>query len=300
MKQAIGIFPIVIATIVALAAAATAQASYYNDVITQPSLLDYWRLDESTGATTAADSKGSLTGNYTNPGGITFGQTGALAGDPDTAVNLSGTSYVDVPNGPTLNGTYSSSGAGLTALTLAAWVNPSTLTGLEAIVGRWGGSSGAGGDQFLLYTFNSGIGITVSSSAGSENGIQAGTLATNQYSFVVGTWNSTGAYQLFINGSKIATGTQTLPGLEASTRPLEIGAQNNNSGRYFQGKIDEPAIFSSVLSDAQILNLYNDGITAVPEPSALVLLSLGAIGLVVMARRLRPGRTTACAPLGRT
>src|SRR5437867_10092153 len=64
-------------------------------------LVSYWRLGQASG-TTACDSKGSNAGTY--QGGFTLGEPGALAGDPDTAVRLNGsTGYVSVPHGSSLD-----------------------------------------------------------------------------------------------------------------------------------------------------------------------------------------------------
>ena len=52
------------------------------------------------------------------------------------------------------------------------------------------------------------------------------------------------------------------------------------------GSIDEVAIWDEALSNAQIAALYNNGNgTAVPEPTSLVILSLGSVA--VLLRRSR-------------
>jgi hypothetical protein len=66
--------------------ASAANASYYTQVSTDPDLIAYWRLGESTGPT-AAEVTGNSNGTYINVAGGDFGQPGAIASDPDTAVN---------------------------------------------------------------------------------------------------------------------------------------------------------------------------------------------------------------------
>jgi YD repeat-containing protein len=62
--------------------------SYSARVLATAGLIDYWRLDEASGAT-LADSKG--TAPATLSGGPSLGIEGAVAGDSDTAVSFNGT-----------------------------------------------------------------------------------------------------------------------------------------------------------------------------------------------------------------
>jgi Concanavalin A-like lectin/glucanases superfamily len=86
----------------AVAACSPRQSSYSSVISSTPGLVGYWRLGESSG-TVACDS----TANYDNGtylGGVTLGTTGAIAGDPDTAVTLNGSSgQVSVPAAGPLN-----------------------------------------------------------------------------------------------------------------------------------------------------------------------------------------------------
>src|SRR5579864_3854583 len=67
-------------------------AGNYPAVIAADAPKGYWRLDETSG-TTANDSSGK--GNALTYGGIyTLGVPGAIAGDPDTAVQFTGTGGV--------------------------------------------------------------------------------------------------------------------------------------------------------------------------------------------------------------
>src|SRR5207302_5332266 len=63
----------------------SASGGYAGAVVSESSLVHYWRLGEGSGST-AADSQGNATGTY--KGGVTLGAQGALAGDPNTAVGF--------------------------------------------------------------------------------------------------------------------------------------------------------------------------------------------------------------------
>ena len=85
----------------------------YSQQVLADSPRAYWRLGEASG-TSAADSSGNnRTGTYLNT--PTLSQTGALAGDANTAVAFNGTDeYVNVPYNAALNPA---------AFTVEAWAN---------------------------------------------------------------------------------------------------------------------------------------------------------------------------------
>jgi Concanavalin A-like lectin/glucanases superfamily/PKD domain len=62
-------------------------SNYGDTVLDTPGLVGYWRLGEAAGPS-LADSKGAATGSALN--GTVFGLTGALAGDPNTALSFDG------------------------------------------------------------------------------------------------------------------------------------------------------------------------------------------------------------------
>jgi hypothetical protein len=72
--------------------------SIYTAAVLQDNPVAYWRLDEPANSTTALDASGhGADGTYV--GGVTLGQTGALAEDPDTAALFDGAGgHVDFAN----------------------------------------------------------------------------------------------------------------------------------------------------------------------------------------------------------
>src|SRR6059058_5652879 len=76
-------------------------SSYAGAITSTAGLVSYWRLGESSG-TSACDSYGSNAGTY--QGGFALGRVGAIAGDPDTAVELDGaTGTASVPHSASLD-----------------------------------------------------------------------------------------------------------------------------------------------------------------------------------------------------
>lgn len=97
----------------------------YSTVVLAKGPVGYWRLSESSGPTAADTSGNSYGGAYFgNPG---FGQPGALAGSPDTAVGLHGFDsgdYIEVPDPDDESFSQPTSGAGLS---VEVWMRPDAL-----------------------------------------------------------------------------------------------------------------------------------------------------------------------------
>ncbi len=98
----------------------------YSSVVLAKGPVGYWRLGESAGPTASDASGNGSDGVYL--GNPTFGQPGAIAGDPDTAVGLNGPSsrdYVEIADPASAAFSQPTSGAGLT---VEVWMRPDTLT----------------------------------------------------------------------------------------------------------------------------------------------------------------------------
>ena len=97
----------------------------YSQVVLARGPAGYWRLGEATG-TTAFDSSGG--GNHgTYVGSPSFGQPGAIAGDPDPAVGLNGPDSADFVEVPDPAGAAFSQPASGMGLTVETWMRPDIL-----------------------------------------------------------------------------------------------------------------------------------------------------------------------------
>lgn len=97
----------------------------YSSVVLAKGPVGYWRLGEAAGPT-AFDSSGH---GYDGAcfGNPTFGQTGAIANDSDTAIRLNGFQsgdYVEIPDPPMAEFSQPTSGMGLT---VEVWMRPDFL-----------------------------------------------------------------------------------------------------------------------------------------------------------------------------
>jgi prepilin-type N-terminal cleavage/methylation domain-containing protein len=218
----------------------------YLAVILADSPLAYWRLNETVG-TTSAPTVGGVTGNYN--GGFSLGTVGATS-DGDKAATFNGTSgYIDAGNNFNLTATGS--------WTVEAWVKVTAANGgTQGVIGKTDFNNGWVMDldttlhPRIIRCYNT----------GSCNPATAGatTLSTGTWYLLDGVYNSAAqTLCLYINGVEQTANCATgMAGNMLATAPsLWIG--NENPGvRYFNGSIDEPAIYNAALSPAALLNHY--------------------------------------------
>ncbi|MDZ7618783.1 MAG: LamG domain-containing protein, partial [Patescibacteria group bacterium] len=256
-------------------------SSYVNDVANHADLVGYWRLGESAG-TTAWEVKGTVgNGTYLNTTASDYSQPAAVNYDLDTAMQFNGVnSYVNAGNHTSLNGDWD-------GLTVAAWIKPENgaLSGVTMIAGKWANSVSQ--DHFALLMVNGRVGIAVADGEMGENAmLSQATLLPDEWYFVAGTWDATTrSYSVYINGElDPATGTQYGNGINLlSTTTMKIGAQVVGQPRYFAGLIDEVAVFNTALGGEELMAYYRTAM--VPEPSGVLLVLVGLLGLLGRRRR---------------
>jgi glucose/arabinose dehydrogenase len=209
-----------------------------------------YSFDEGAG-TTVADASGN--GNTGTLAGATWTGSGKING----ALSFNGTSSrVDVPNAASLQLT--------TAMTLEAWVNPTTITS------KWRDVIYKGKDNYFLEASSTNAGKPVG--AGIIGGVSSkafGTapLATNTWTHLATTYDGA-ALKLYVNGNLVRT-TAVTGTLATSASPLQIGG-DSIFGQYFAGTIDEIRIYNAALIQAQIQTDMTTAIGTVPGtgPSA--------------------------------
>ncbi len=98
----------------------------YSSVVLAKGPVGYWRLGEASGPTAADAAGNGYDGTYL--GNPTFGQSGAIVNDPDTAIGLNGPDsrdYVEIPDPDSQAFSQPTSGVGLT---VEVWMRPDVLT----------------------------------------------------------------------------------------------------------------------------------------------------------------------------
>jgi hypothetical protein len=267
-----------------LAATSRAQSGAFFQAVTNLNPLGYWPLNETTappGSKPNALNFGSLADNGTYSDGAFPGVPGALAGDADTGGLFSGASGLN----PKVQVPYDPSYAGLTAFTVEFWVNspvdpgylyaatyapqyPSPVNCMDTASPNAGwvvyeGLNGTPG-TFNFQTFNQNgttpsLNLQLNVPPALLDG--SGHMFSNTWYYVAVTFNGTAATG-YINGQQVATGTAS-GYVPAASTGLAIG-NRSDGGFSFPGSMDEVALYSSVLSAANILAHYQAATNPAP------------------------------------
>jgi hypothetical protein len=188
---------------------------------------------------------------------------GAIAGDPDSAVDLMGVnnSWTAAPR-TSPNTTISA------PFTIEAWVRPHTDANYGIIVGEdsstFNTNTYRGGfDWEYSQTLNE-FSITLynGNGAGSAQIKTTASYPPGQWYHVVTTFDGTNV-QYYVNGVADSMSTATAATMRPNTwDPLTIGCGRGWNNNYFQGSIDEVAIYTNILTLTDIQKHYNDGTNA--------------------------------------
>lgn len=255
----------------------SARADYQAEVLSENPIV-YYRFND--GVTTddlppPADNIGSLGAAGDGPySEATIRQaTGALVASTDKAITMAANG-VTVPYNAALNNQGSFSvevwikptaipAAGALICPISSWrENPPEATGREGWLIYQGDA--ATGFNFRTYNKN---GANIAASINSGTGTVAGA-----WHHVVATWNdSTSVAKIYVNGvlkttsaAIVPTGTATRAYEANTTGGFTLGSRSDNAFAW-SGSLDEPAYYSAVLTDQQVLDHYNNGISASPS-----------------------------------
>lgn len=259
-------------------------------------LVAHYKFDEVSGQV-AADSAGTAQNLTTSNSGV--GWTGGIIGG---AVDL--TQDVMYAQDAIGNGNN---------FTISIWVNEAVgqtgyrgifTTGAAAIdtPGMDDGITGLGEDNWGIDTednTNRRGDLRINNNAiGSSDGLDTPVISQGAWVHMALTYEGNGATAVakaYVNGSLAVTRTSAQNvnlelSYSAGDQYWQLGTDRNNDARRFTGLVDDLAIWSEALSDAEVQNIYDGGLlgidapTSVPEPAVSLL---GAFGLLGLLRRRR-------------
>jgi hypothetical protein len=228
--------------------------SLYSQVVLSDGPASYWKLDETAG-TTATDSAGANNGTYT--GGPVLNQTSGVK-DAATAVTFDGSNdYVA--------GTDVHDFAGTSSFSAEVWFNRGTgnLTAWRRLISK---------ERYVSSTDKGGWSLQINASTDGApqavgfyrwNGASSQALVNSSIATKAGTWYHVVAtydgttMRLYVNGvleNSLATGLS----VENHTQQFALGKLSNGSS-YYNGLMDEVAVYGSALSQQQITEHYNAG-----------------------------------------
>ena len=275
-------------------------------------LVGWWKFDEAGGgdALDSAPAAGANTGvsNGTTPR-VASGVAG-LGLAADLTPNGAGDNFFDV-------GTASGALNPADVFSVAAWVNVKGNGG-----GAWGGPSSAFGfgdccagtaagaadrHAFELDIDDSPqraiFAIDSRGNGGGEAEIITSGIGTTVgvWHHIVGVREADGSATLYVNGSGSngGSGLASLApdgtvdatggsGPDHVQNRINLGRNpfaDPSGDRAFNGHLGDVQFYHSALTGAEVSQLYNNPGTAIPEPSTLLLLVVGIVGLVGSSRR---------------
>lgn|GEM_PF-932053 len=193
--------------------------------------------------------EGNANDNMGTNSGLPQGGVGFTAGAVGEAFNFDGLSgNVIVPDSPSLRIT--------NQLTIEAWINTRSTNSDRDIVSKMGGVGGNNGYEFFLSR-NSLQGFFNSPGQGWPSATISCPIP-----ITLGAWNHVAftydhsAMKLYFNGQPIATNAIGPATINFATSNLRIGGNENNQN-YFDGQIDEAAVYNRALNSAEIQAIYN-------------------------------------------
>jgi hypothetical protein len=227
------------------AGAATPTASYRQDVLAA-SPVSYWRLGETSG-TSAADELGANPGTYSN---VLLNQPGALACDSNPSASFDGVqSYLRVPGSPSLNMT--------TAVTVEFWAKRRTISGTYQVLVGKPGDGQSQNENYAVWLTTSNKYTAYFGNGTTYVAVQTPAITDTNWHYVVTTDDGSTA-KIYLDGVLKQTASTTLS-LTPNSQPLNIGRTNNNR-YFFNGWLDEMAIYPTALSGTTVQAHYNRAI----------------------------------------
>jgi len=223
--------------------------SGYGQIVLDDDPVSYWRLGDS--GSSAIDQRAINPGTYFNS--PTLGATSLLANDTaNKAVAFDGANdFMSTSNSVSL---------GLTApLSIEAWIKPDTLPAAGSFA-----SIASKGQSYSLQLNGPQLELTIVQFGVPQRLLApVGAIAAGQAYHVVGTYDGT-TRRLYVNGTEVANAPLT-GGATSSTAGLYIGSWDGTK-EYFDGTIDEVAVYGKTLAAARIAAHYTEGSGATPPP----------------------------------
>ena len=230
----------------------------YGTIVLSDSPVHYFNLGESSGS--LFDS-GSDRDDFSSNGTTTYGVTGIPGYPTSTALSFDGSSaYLSTGAGKTTYSPFTNGSCGVKNFTFEAWIKPSSVTGVHAI---WAAGTTGSDYGYLFYTNNTSFSLQLYNNSGGANiiSVNSATIpaAIGSWFHFVGTIATTPLATLYVNGTSVAT-TSTF-GTDSCNTTINprLARFDNTSNYYFNGTLDEVAIYTSTLSAARVTAHYNAG-----------------------------------------
>lgn len=215
--------------------------------------VSYWQLDEGSGSA-AGDSVGSNDGTV-------YGGAAWVSGKVNSSLSFDGVNdYIDSGDIDALDG--------LSSLSISLWVKPTSLSTLKSLISKYNSSTG----NWIIETSYNGAGgannllFAPTAIGGNDYGYTTGNVLNNNvWTHVAMAYDGSGSgnaerLKAYINGEPVSLNFQgnISSSLPSNSLPVLIGAASD--GRYFNGIIDEVAVYNRTLTAQEVQDHYNNGL----------------------------------------
>lgn len=234
--------------------------SLANSVSTDPTLgkglLDYYRLDETSGVRFAATSTQDLTDNNTVASGL-----GIIFNGAD--FELSNSEWLSITDASQTNLDLNSS------FTMCYWYKPESLSDYHIHISKFGSTNNSRAYRIGHSASTALIQIGTSGGSGVNTATWSHSLSTGVwgyhcYAYSMANGTSTYYYNAASQGTKTGLGTS----IANTSSDFELCRSNNPAEYYCDGILDEVFILNRVANQSEISTLYNSGIGLSYEPLA--------------------------------
>ncbi|MFH0776406.1 MAG: LamG-like jellyroll fold domain-containing protein, partial [Patescibacteria group bacterium] len=229
----------------------------------------YWKMDGNF-TDSAGTNDGTANGGVTATATGKFGSAAAFDGSDD---------YIDVPSSQSLN-------INTNAVSLGAWVKLNVLP--SAIGDTYQGIFDSNEDAYIMYLdgFNDKLRCKFTDSDGTSErpGINSADLTVGVWNYIACVYDGATHATIYLNGvPKEQITNAGLTGNVLTGQHAALGRDGANNQRYFNGSIDDFAIYNRALSATEIAQLYQkDSLKFYGDPLAQsggILNSDGLVGL---------------------
>jgi hypothetical protein len=233
-------------------------------VAAPPGLVSWWQAEGNANDTVGGNSGVLVNGVAFAPGRV--GQAFSFPDGVTTTITTPGgqvitytttpDSYVEIADSPNLHFT--------NAMTIEAWIYPTSLGAWHNIVSKWGVQDPLQTAFTTAVVPDGRIALGVCASGDQSvtpvvNTVSTNYVRPNQWTHFAATYDGS-ALRMYLNGvceDQVAYNQGIFPGTEA----LAIGAAGAYAGGQvlsrFAGLIDEPAVYNRALSASEIAAIYN-------------------------------------------
>lgn len=235
-----------------------------------PLPVSYWEYEETSGIV-AGDTMGLNDGSLVGLDFSVNSVAGRAAGTLALQFGAVGSS-VTVPASTSLNS--------YTAMTAMCWVKFDSFDGIGALIGNESYPAPNYWGYALVEYPDTHFSAFADAGGGSAGITDPGILPLGEWMMLTYTHDGTNG-ALYVNNTQVVAPTP-LPNQALATAVLMMGNSPEAAqfgDRPLHGAMDEAAFWDVALSDAEVADVYANGVT-IPEPATMALLGLGTLGLL--------------------